>query len=107
MIQTEMTLAELAVKHAAASRVFYRYGLDFCCHGNRPLQEACTTAGLVPGKIVNEIEAESRDMEPQRWDIRPLPELVSFIVNFFHARLREELPQLVEMAKKVETVHED
>src|SRR4030042_48960 len=29
------TLADLAVAHPAASRVFHRHGLDFCCHGRR------------------------------------------------------------------------
>jgi regulator of cell morphogenesis and NO signaling len=46
------TLAELAVKQPAASRVFQRYRLDFCCHGNRPLQEACDEYGLVSESVL-------------------------------------------------------
>ena len=37
---------ELAVSFPAASRVFHRHGLDFCCHGRRPLVDACVEAGL-------------------------------------------------------------
>ena len=48
MITTQTTLAELAVKIPAASRVFQRYGLDFCCHGNRGFEEACAEQGLSP-----------------------------------------------------------
>ena len=108
MIQTDITLSELAVKYPAASRIFHRHQLDFCCHGNRPLAQACAEVGLDPQFILNEIESEARpNAEIPRWDTRPVSELVSHIVNFYHRRLREELPQLVEMADKVERVHAD
>ena len=108
MLQTTTTLAELATKHPAASRVFYRHGFDFCCHGNRPLEEACKEAGIPAAAIVHEIEAEDRNYgDSHRWDERPLPDLISYIVTYYHRRLREELPLLVEMADKVERVHAD
>jgi regulator of cell morphogenesis and NO signaling len=105
---TDTTLAELAVKHPSASRVFHRHGLDFCCHGNRALEEACHERGLLPEAILNEIETEdSRVTDAPRWERRPLSELASHIVDFYHRRLREELPLLVGMAARVEQVHRD
>jgi regulator of cell morphogenesis and NO signaling len=104
--QTTPTLAELAIQHPAASRVFYRQGLDFCCHGNRPLREACEERGLDPSAVLRQIEDEDAGVPAApRWDTRPLYELVGHIVGFYHRRLREELPQLVEMAAKVERKH--
>jgi regulator of cell morphogenesis and NO signaling len=100
------TLADLAVSHPSASRVFHRYGLDFCCHGGRPLADACAERGLDAERVVAEIateEASSPD-EP-RWDERPIPELVDHIVRFYHLRLRAELPELISLAAKVETRH--
>ncbi|MCB9609846.1 MAG: DUF542 domain-containing protein [Polyangiaceae bacterium] len=32
-IEPTSSLADLAVRFAGASRVFHRYGLDYCCHG--------------------------------------------------------------------------
>lgn len=108
MIETNSTLAELAVKRPAASRVFYRHGLDFCCHGNRPLTQACDERGLRVSAIVAEIEAEdARHRDLPRWDKRPLPEVIHHIVDFYHRGLREELPMLIEMAGKVELRHAD
>lgn len=100
------TLADLAVTHPSASRVFHRHGLDFCCHGGRPLGEACTERGLSTDGVLAEIVAEE-DAAPglPRWDERSLPELVEHIVGFYHRRLREELPELVALAAKVETRH--
>jgi regulator of cell morphogenesis and NO signaling len=103
-----VTLADLAVRHPAASRVFYRRGLDFCCHGTRPLGEACEERGLDPDVILREIEGEDDAFALHvRWDERPLGELIEHIVGHYHRRLREELPQLVEMAAKVEHKHAD
>jgi len=106
MLTTQTTLAEIAVKQPAASRVFHRYHLDFCCHGNRPLREACDEYGLVPESVLAEIESEGRKCgEVSRWEERPLSELTAYIVDYYHRRLREELPLLVAMASRVEQVH--
>lgn len=108
MTGTNTTLAELAVKHPVASRVFHRYGLDFCCGGNRPLETACAERGLAAGAILDEIAGEEKSNDDlPRWEQRRLTELISHIVNYYHRRLREELPQLVEMAAKVEHSHRD
>ena len=100
------TLADLAVTHPAASRVFHRHGLDFCCHGRRPLAEACAERGLAASGVLDEIEGEEAMAPDQpRWDERPIADLVHHIVGFYHQRLRVELPELVSMAAKVEDRH--
>jgi regulator of cell morphogenesis and NO signaling len=103
-----MTLADLATTHPGASRVFHRYGLDFCCRGRRPLTEACGEKGLDPDAVLADVALEDATTDdPQDWRMRPLSELIPFIVAFYHARLRTELPELVAMAAKVESVHAD
>jgi regulator of cell morphogenesis and NO signaling len=100
------TLADLAVAHPAASRVFRRHGLDFCCHGRRPLAEACSERGVAPEDVVAEIAREQPQAADQaRWDERPIPELVRHIVDHYHMRLRVELPELISFAAKVERRH--
>jgi regulator of cell morphogenesis and NO signaling len=106
MITTQTTLAELVVKRPAASRVFHRHGLDFCCHGNRALEEACEERGLLPSSLLEEIANEERVCgELPQWEGKPLSRIISHIVNYYHARLREELPLLIQMAERVEKVH--
>jgi regulator of cell morphogenesis and NO signaling len=105
-LQPDSTLADLAVTFPAASRVFRRHGLDYCCHGRRPVSEACAERGLDAGSLLSEITAETRPAPgAERWFDRPLPEIVDAIVSWYHARLRAELPLLLQMARKVEAVH--
>jgi regulator of cell morphogenesis and NO signaling len=100
------TLADLAVTHPAAARVFYRNGLDFCCGGRRPLAEVCAERGLDARALMADIEAESqRAADDPPWDREPLPHLIAFIVDTYHRRLRETLPDLIRMAVRVEERH--
>ncbi len=99
-------LADLATAYPSASRVFHRYGLDFCCGGRRPLADVCHERGLDETAVLDAIERESAtETAGPRWDTAPIPELVAFIVSRYHDRLRDELPQLVALAAKVETKH--
>jgi regulator of cell morphogenesis and NO signaling len=105
-IRPEDTLADLAVTLPGASRVFHRHELDFCCHGRISLEAACAERDLDPAALAREIEREAReDAGFERWDERPLEELIDHILLRFHAPLREELPRLLAMARRVEEVH--
>jgi len=102
------TLAELAVAHPAAARVFYSNRLDFCCGGSRPLADACRERGLDADAILDEIRREDAEAESAtRWELAPLPTLVDHIVAHYHRRLRESLPTLVKMAQRVEARHRE
>jgi regulator of cell morphogenesis and NO signaling len=102
---TSSTLAELATTHPAASRVFQRHGLDYCCGGRQPLDDVCHAKGLDPEAILHAIEEEEARVDLPRWDTAPLSLLVRFIVERYHTDLRTEFPALIGLATKVETVH--
>lgn len=107
-LQPESTLADLAVAYPAASRVFRRHGLDYCCHGRRPVSEACAEKGLDPSAVLTEVAAEARSVSGVESLVDlPIPVLIERIIGWYHARLRTELPLLVQMARKVEAVHAD
>jgi regulator of cell morphogenesis and NO signaling len=106
LTMSDVTLAELAVTRPGAARVFMKHGLDFCCGGRRPLDEACAAKGLDARSVLAEVEAQPAVADDlTRWGGRPLPELIDHIVARYHGWLRDELPALLKMADKVETVH--
>jgi regulator of cell morphogenesis and NO signaling len=101
------SLAEIAVTHPAAARVFFRHKLDFCCGGRRTLADACQGRALDPEQVLADIAAERAPADSVRWDEAPLGTLVTHIVNTYHARLRQVFPELVRMAHRVEVRHGD
>jgi regulator of cell morphogenesis and NO signaling len=99
-------VGELASTLPGAARVVHRHGLDFCCGGHVSLGEACAAAGLDVESVIAEIQDEAaRPGQFERWDARPLPEVIDHILEHFHEPHRRELPRLLAMARKVEEVH--
>jgi regulator of cell morphogenesis and NO signaling len=97
------TLATIVTTNPAAARVFERRGLDYCCHGQRTLAEACRDAGLDPAAVGQELAAtQSATAAPTSDD--PVA-LVRDIVDTHHRYLHEELPLLDALAEKVLSVH--
>lgn len=106
---TESKIGEIAARHPLATRVFARHGIDFCCGGGIPLGEACAKRGLDAARLLEEIEevVAGPETDPARWTEAAIPDLVDHILTDFHAPLREELPRLESMARKVVRVHGD
>lgn len=101
------TLGELAVQIPAASRVFKRHRLDYCCSGHRPLADACKDRGLDPAAVLAELEGEASAVSAAAPVLRANDELIEYILERYHEPLRRELPELIAMAKRVEHRHGD
>ena len=108
-INAETKVGEIAAHYPMATQVFSRHGIDFCCGGGVPLRQACDRRGLATPQVLAEIELAlaGADEDLERWDQAPVAELVGHIVNAYHLPLREELPRLESMARKVARVHRD
>lgn len=101
---TTRTLGEIAASSLAAIEVLERFGLDYCCDGRTPLAEAAARAGLDVNRVIERLDAR-RDVESAETAMET-DALVGRIVDFFHARHRSDLPRLLELAERVETVHQ-
>ncbi len=106
-VTPETTVAQIASRYPATTRVFERHGIDFCCSGDRPLDELCRERALPLAQLVEELEAAAASGlgEERDWTAAPLGELVEHILAAYHAPLREELPRLERWAEKVRQVH--
>jgi regulator of cell morphogenesis and NO signaling len=98
------TLAELVTERSAAARVFERFGLDYCCRGDRTLADACAAAGLDAAAVAAELEGLGGGADVE-WATLDPPALAEHIVATHHVYLREELPLLQALAAKVLGVH--
>lgn len=103
------TVGHIAAEEPLATRVFARHGIDYCCGGGIPLDQACEKKGLDPSGVLDEItaELERSHSREERWNEAPLRDLITHILTAYHQPLHEELPQLEAMARKVAEVHRD
>ena len=100
-------VGRIAAEHPLATRVFSRHGIDFCCGGGMPIRDICQARGLDTERVLEEIRVELAEAneDEQRWDEADLTDLIDHILTAFHAPLKEELPRLESMARKVNQVH--
>ena len=107
VITAESKVGELAAEHPLATRVFARHGIDFCCAGGQPLATACGKRGVDVADVIGELEREieGQPADVVHWDERPLGELIDHILVTYHEPLKEELPRIEAMMRKVHTVH--
>ncbi len=103
---TGQTLAELVSANPARAVVLDRIGLDFCCHGNRTLSEACDSAGLDAGEVMAALDAIA-DAVPSGWTGGGRRELAAHVESTHHSYLHSELGALEGLAAKVRSVHGD
>ena len=108
-LEIQTTVGEMVVESPQRSRVFDRLHIDYCCGGKRSLEEACGKRGLDLKEVLAELEAFDAEAEAQPDAARPadltMTELADEIEQTHHAFLREELPRLRDLVKKVSTVH--
>jgi regulator of cell morphogenesis and NO signaling len=104
MTRNDQTLGDLVAANASAARVLDALGLDFCCHGDRTLAEACATAGIDADVVARRLD----DLDvggDTAWTSLDAPSLAAHIVETHHRYLHEELPLLDALADKVLSVH--
>lgn len=103
---TTTTLGDVAGISFSAVRILENHGLDYCCGGKRPFEQACAAKHLDPQAILLEIEqAEPTDIRERDWQIEPLDELVKHIVETHHRYLMLELPAIDKRLAKILEVH--
>jgi regulator of cell morphogenesis and NO signaling len=103
------TVAQIVSDHAVAARVFQRLQIDFCCHGDVTVTEACEGRPLDPDAVFAELEAAlppsgeaALETDPRAL---PIPALIAHIIEHHHAYLRRALPYIAPLADKVAGVH--
>ena len=102
----EQSIARLARDIPGATRIFRYYELDFCCGGKHTLRQAAYDRGLDATAIAEALEAlRSKPNHEQDWAKAEPAELIEHILTRYHARHREQLPELIRLAQRVEDVH--
>ncbi|MGC9272023.1 iron-sulfur cluster repair di-iron protein [Acidiphilium sp.] len=97
-------VGQIAANRAGAASVFQSFGIDFCCQGKRTLTEALAEQGIAPQPVLAALLSTA--VEPlDDWREASTPTLIDHIKMRYHAVHLAELPNLRNLAAKVETTH--
>jgi len=109
MAASTKTVREFAVENIAATQIFERFGIDYCCGGGQSLEQACEKARIPVDRILDELEmaeeTERAAAQMHDWSHEPLSELIVHIKRTHHKYTREETSRIALLLQKVCSVH--
>jgi regulator of cell morphogenesis and NO signaling len=108
MSKNTKTVREYALEIPAATRIFEKLRIDYCCGGGTSLVDACTAVGVSVDEVLDSLNAELESVSTsgaRDWQALSQAELITHIVNKHHAFTREELVRLEALLAKVSGVH--
>jgi regulator of cell morphogenesis and NO signaling len=105
----ERTIGDLVAERPARARVFEGFKIDYCCGGKKPLADACRAKGVDPQIVLDmlKIVDETGINDERDWTTASITQLCDNIESTHHAYLKQELPRLEFMARKVASRHGD
>ena len=102
----EKTVRQLALENPAATVVFEKLHIDYCCGGGRTLEDACRAAGVPVERVIEALEsAATAPVEERDWTTEPLSELLAHIQSTHHAYTREAIARIPALTAKVVGAH--
>ena len=109
ILSTDRTVRDVALELPQATRVFEKLKIDYCCGGDKPLGEACATAGVEVENLERMLEeagqAGLRENGVLDFQKATLTELVDHILEKHHVYTKEEMTRLEALIDKVVTAH--
>ncbi|NLZ72611.1 MAG: iron-sulfur cluster repair di-iron protein [Bacteroidales bacterium] len=107
-VQKDQIIGELVAQDYRAASVFQKYGIDFCCQGNRTISDACTEKEIDIDSVLNELKAienatnSAAGIDFKSW---PLDLLADYIEKTHHRYVEDKSPELMGYLDKIREVH--
>src|SRR5690554_7717113 len=102
----EGCVSNLAASIVDASTIFRELGVDFCNEGQLSLAQVLADKQVDTKVVLAKLNALETADSKVDWSTVSPTRLISHILERYHARHREQLPELVFLATKVERVHQ-
>lgn len=105
--QKNKIISELVAKDYRLASVFKKYGLDFCCQGNRTIDDACAAKKIDSDTVVNDLNSigtanNVSSIDYQSW---PLDLLADYIEKTHHRYVVDKSPEIISYVNKVCEAH--
>lgn len=103
----EKTIGEIVAQDYRTAAVFEQFGIDFCCKGNRTIQDACAAKNISSDAVIQQLTALPpanlvTEEDYKQW---PMDKLSNHIEERHHGYINEKMPLLLQYLEKVSKVH--
>lgn len=100
-------IGELVAKDYRTASVFKKYSIDFCCQGNRTIEEACVKKNIDTKKVLEDLVAmmESKSESTTDYQSWPLDLLADYIEKKHHRYVQEKTLEIQPYLDKICKVH--
>ncbi len=104
---TQKQIGQYVAEDYRTAAVFSKHKIDFCCNGNRTIEEACEKKGIDSNMLVEELENVLNTKTDQSIDYKswPLDLLAEYIEKKHHRYVEEKIPVLLQFLDKLCRVH--
>lgn len=101
------TIGDVVAHDYRAAAVFKNHGIDFCCNGNRSIEEACLEKNLDSRKLLNEIDEAFKNTGGGSIDFNswPLDLLSDYIEKTHHRYTDQKISEIKPFLEKIVKVH--
>ncbi len=101
------TIGQIVAEDYRAASVFEKFGIDFCCNGNRSIDEACVQKNLDPEEFQKKMEAALTEKRVETTDYKSwsLDLLADYIEKKHHRYVEQQIPILKQYLDKINNVH--
>lgn len=106
-IDNSETIGEITRKDWRKAEVFKKYGIDFCCGGNKTVKQACDENGIDFNLVQKDLQQTTASGSGgyTNYDEWNLDFLADYITNTHHNYIRKNMPEIKTYAAKVNSVH--
>ena len=102
----EQTVADIVTQDIRTATVFKKFGIDFCCGGGKPIQEACEERGANFEDLMTELNLVLNTTQSDiDFQSMPLDELIDHIYKTHHKYIYDNGPITAQFVNKVAHVH--
>lgn len=101
------SVGEFVANDYRTAAVFKKYGIEFCCQGNRTINDVCEEKNINPKSVLNDLEEaihtkDENTIDYQSW---PLDLLAVYIEKKYHRYFDQITPVIMQYLDKICELH--
>ena len=103
----ENSIGKLVATNYRAASIFKKYGIDFCCQGNKTIEEACQKKNVSTETLLSDLKEvlEAKSKETIDFNSWPLDLLIDYITKKHHSYVETKILEIKPYLHKLCKVH--